>query len=200
MLNNLKSLQEYLLGSRGNTINNVAKRACSFVSLKMDKKSLKDVENFPVSYIDVVKNYNTHQVEIAGFSISPHPFGTKKLSEALLKSAKEPFFPCEFMKRHELYQIGTYNTDLICVTTGTERFKNGEVLIIEEGPDIYNPEDSQIHPIAKDFEHFLIIIGNLDKLQREVGKNNFNKQKFIQCLENLEVDKKYHDAWLSLFG
>lgn len=102
-----------------------------------------------------------------------------------------------------MYQIGSYNTDLICVTAGTDQFTEGEILFVEEGYDIYNPQDNQIHPIAKDFEQFLIAAGNLHQVREEIADDNLNheekKNEFIERLRVLGVDEKYHKAWLSVF-
>ena len=96
-----------------------------------------------------------------------------------------------------------YNTHLLCLTNGTDKYKNGEILFIEEGLDIYRPQESQIHPLAKDFEQFLIAAGNLSQIQEEINDDNSNweekKAEFIERLKILGVGEEYHLAWLSVF-
>lgn len=102
-----------------------------------------------------------------------------------------------------MYQIGSCDTDILCVTEGTNQFHEGEVLYIKEGFDIYNPDDNQILLIAKDFEQFLIIAGNLNQIHREIDGDFTNSDEkfaeFFNRLDILGIDKIYQGAWESVF-
>lgn len=164
---------------------------------------LENISNLPKSYMDLLPLYSFNGVVINDFELSPYSFQDSDIVEGLLKSIEDPFFPKEFMEKHNMHQIGSYNTDIICITSGTDQFKEGEILYVDEGDDIYNPQDSQIHVLAKDFEQFLIVAGNLNQIHREIKDDNSNleekKDEFIKILKALGVNEKYHQSWLSIF-
>lgn len=162
-----------------------------------------NIINFPQLYLDIISQYSFEKVEIDGFYMSPYSFKSSDTIAGLLEAYEDPFFPKEFMRKHKMYQIGSYNTDILCVTEGTDQFRAGEILYIDEGYNIYNPEDSQIHPIAKNFEQFIIIAGNLEQIHSEITEDESNyeekKKEFVSRLRALEVDEKYDSAWLNVF-
>jgi hypothetical protein len=123
--------------------------------------------------------------------------------EGIIQAQEDPFFPKAFMKKHQMYQVGSYNTDQICITKDTSQFREGEILFVEEGDDIYNPQDSQIHRLAKDFEQFLIIAGNLAQTHQKMDENEKileeQKEIFIKILKELHINEAYQKAWISLF-
>ncbi len=155
------------------------------------------------SYLEVIKKYDMNGIELGYFTLSPSSAKRESLVDKLIQINEDPFFPQEFMKRHKMYQIGSNNTDLVCVTSGTDNFLKGEILYIVEGQDIYNPEDDQIYRLAKDFEQFLIIAANLNQLHQQIAEDESNfeekKAEFIKRLKTLGVSEEYHKAWKSLF-
>lgn len=161
---------------------------------------MEKLPKLPRGYVNLLSMYSFNGIMVDEFELSPYSFRDLDVVDGLLKSIDDPFFPKEFMERHGLYQIGSYNTDLICVSSGTDQFSEGEVLYIEEGDDIYDPQDSQIHALAKDFEEFLIIAGNLHETREtiEEDESNFEEKKleFMERLKILNVDVKYHQAWV----
>lgn len=163
----------------------------------------REIGTLPVSYLSFLENYNLNGVDIGYFGLSPLSYNPGGIITNLKEANHDPFFPKEFMEKHRMYQIGSYNTDLVCVTAGTGQFKEGEILFVEEGYDIYNPQDDQIYPLAKDFEQFLIVAGNLNEIHREIKEDNSNweekKNEFIERLRLLGVDENYHKAWLNVF-
>jgi len=208
MINNLQDLQDLFLRHAAKAKNNSdmmsSNFSCPGISNGQKVELVKLGVEFPSSYVNVIEKYNVYFVDLSWFSLSPHPFGTKDLIDCLNRAnCQDPFFPKEFMEKHRMYQIGSYNTDLVCVTAGTGQFKEGEILFVEEGYDIYNPQDDQIHPLAKDFEQFLIVAGNLNEIHREIKEDNSNweekKNEFIERLRLLGVDENYHKAWLNVF-
>lgn len=162
---------------------------------------IKHFPRLPQTYIDILSSYSINTVEVDGFNLSPYFNSTPDTVGDFFEAYEDPFFPKEFMQKHKMYQIGSYNTDILCVTEGTEQFSEGEILYIDEGYDIYNPEDEQIHPLAKDFEQFLIIAGNLEELHTQMQGDDslydIIKTEFLDRLNQLGVDKKYHKMWLS---
>ena len=205
MIDSLKSVQSMMLKEADLTDNLDFKRRYLMTSpgystkqIFLLKKSLFDIPN---SYTNVLKSYLIDHVSIDGFEISESSANSDSI-DGLLKAHKDPFFPKEFMGRHKLYQIGSYNTDLLCVTSGTNQFHEGEILYIDEGYDIYNPQDSQIRRIAKDFEQFLIIVGNLDEIHQEMSdESNYEQkwQEFCERLKLLKVNELYWPAWKNVF-
>ncbi|MBP9829543.1 MAG: hypothetical protein KBD04_05880 [Proteobacteria bacterium] len=179
-----------------------------FKDILLEKPGITESEYFsiqnkfldiPISYISVLKQYNLNGVNVGGFNVSPFSYNPDGILANLKEANDDTFFPKEFMEKHKMYQVGSCNTDLICITAGTKQFSNGEVLLVEEGYDIYNPKDSQIHLLAKDFEQFLIIAGNFGQVRSELSKDESNyaekKEEFLDRLKRLKVDKKYCSAW-----
>lgn len=157
----------------------------------------------PDSYIKWLPRVNLNGICIGYFITSPFSANRIDTVESVLEAHNDLFFPKEFMEKHRLYQVGAYNTDLICISAGTDKFKEGEVLFVEEGYDIYNPEESQVHKLAKDFEQFLIIVGNFSEVRREINEDDSNweekRDEFIARLKFLGVSEEYYEIWLSLF-
>jgi len=153
-------------------------------------------------YIEVARKYKLLGLTIGYFVCSPDILCKTLIKELTEANIQDSFFPKEFMEKHRMYQIGSYNTDLVCVTAGTGQFKEGEILFVEEGYDIYNPQDDQIHPLAKDFEQFLIVAGNFDEIHCATIEDNSNweekKNEFIERLRLLGVDENYHKAWINV--
>lgn len=169
----------------------------------MINKLYMHIPSIPISYTKMIKGIDINGTILGIFSISPISGRNKSIIEKLIITYEDPFFPKEFMQKHKMYQIGSYNTDILCVTEGTDQFHEGEILYIDEGYDIYNPEDDQIHPIAKDFEQFLIVAGNLDQIHTEMQGDDAlyepKKAEFLGRLRALGVDEKYDSAWLNVF-
>jgi hypothetical protein len=163
----------------------------------------KRLNGIPSSFISLIEKFNFNGVCINGFEIAPCYSPHQDLVENILESYEDPFFPKEFMEKHNMFQIGSYSTHLLCLTKGTIQFREGEILFVEEGYDIYNPQNSQIQRLAKDFEQFLIVAGNLNQIHREINDDNSNweekKAEFIERLKLLEVNEEYYPAWLSVF-
>jgi hypothetical protein len=207
MINSISALQSRLLSNADLMDNPIFKSSYSMTSPGCSGNRLillkKKIPNIPKSYTDVLSKYSLKGIEIDGFSLSPYRFDNIDTVEGLIDAYEDPFFPKEFMEKHRLYQIGSYNTDILCVTAGTDWFKEGEILYIDEGYDIYNPEDSQIRKIARDFEQFLIVAGNLEEIHTEMGGDESlyesKRQEFIDRLNKLGVDEEYHNAWLWVF-
>ncbi|WP_010299802.1 hypothetical protein [Candidatus Odyssella thessalonicensis] len=207
MINSIDEVQQMCLLKASLENDPLFKRSYMMLSPGSPTEKLQDLmqmlPQIPESYTDIIKLYSINGLEIAGFNVSPYFNTNPDVVEDLIEAYEDPFFPKEFMQKHKMYQIGSWNTDILCITEGTDQFGEGEILYVEEGYDIYNPEDSQIHPLAKDFEQFLIVAGNIEQLHEEMqGEDSLypvKEQEFLDCLARLEVDKKYYPAWLNVF-
>ena len=207
MIHTIDELQKYLFKKADEFDDIIYKRAFLMTMPGCDEGRLKHLKDkipyLPRPYVDFIKKYSISGVEIDLFSISPCDFNSIDMVEGIIQAQEDPFFPKDFMEKHKMYQIGSYNTDQICITAGTAQFKAGEILFVEEGYDIYNPQDSQIHQLAKDFEQFLIIAGNFGQLRGGINEDDSNydkkKKEFLESLKILGVAEEYHKAWLSLF-
>jgi len=206
MIRNLKDLSYYLKNLESAFEDPIHKASFKIYAPGITKKEEKllrtNLKNIPETYLEIVRRYNLLGVSVGYFDCSPGDL-YKNLVESLIDAnCHDTFFPKEFMEKHRMYQIGSGNTDLVCVTAGTDQFKEGEILLVEEGYDIYNPQDDQIHPLAKDFEQFLIVAGNFDEIHCATIEDNSNweekKNEFIERLRLLGVDENYHKAWINV--
>jgi len=207
MISTISEIQDIFHIKAKNEDDPIFKRPYLLLSPGYSKTKIEKIKeiliDFPLSYLQILECYKINGVIISNFELSPYSFDDEDAIDGILKSYNDPFFPKEFMEKHKIYQIGSYNTNLICIAAGTYQFKEGEILFIEEGHDIYHPKDSQIHPIAKDFEQFIIIAGNMDQIQREINEDESNyeekKDDFIERLRILNVDEMYQKFWFSFF-
>jgi hypothetical protein len=109
----------------------------------------------------------------------------------------------EYVHQYHMYAVGMDDFLSICVATAQSPFPEGEIISIDES--IYGEKENTsqwIKRMAKDFEQFLIIAGNLNQIHRDLLQNDSNyeqkKQEFIQRLNDLKVDPVYHQAWIEL--
>jgi len=210
MINNIKELQDYIIEQGRRFYSkfsdplhkdtfDISSSGCTRERINLLKEK---IPNIPESYIKCLEKLNLNGVSVGWFQVSPsgkkNPIDTV---DSILKAYEEPFFPQEFLNKHHMYEVGFNDTDFVYVTAGTDRFKNGEILYVEEG-DPFEPEDSQIHPLAENFEQFLILAGNANQLAREIKDDESNRkekeEEFIKCMEILKVPQKYHKIWLRM--
>jgi hypothetical protein len=173
---------------------------CSEERIAFLKKKL---PSLPESYTRWLTKLNLNGICIGYFCLSPFSKNPKDIVESILEASEDTFFPKEFMEKHNMYRIGFYNTDLICVAAGSDKYKEGEILFVEEGNNIYNPQDNQIHKLAKNFEQFLLIAGNWYQLPEELNKDNSNyeekREELKARMKSLGADEEYYPIWISLF-
>jgi hypothetical protein len=162
-----------------------------------------EIQGIPSSYLSSIQGINVNCVDIGYFGLYPFSRSPQPLVYKLIEAFKDPFFPKSFMLRHKIYQIGSKDTDLLCVSEGTENFKPGEILWILEGDNICNPQDSQIHKLAENFYQFLIISGNFWQICRELKEDRSDyeekKEEFLNRLSILGVSQEYQETWAQLF-
>lgn len=209
MINNIKELQTYIKEQEERLFNkfpdqstkdmlNLSSLGCLRERIDLLKKQIPEL---PASYTKWLEKLNLNGVSIGWFNLTPSSKHPIDAVENVLEAYEETFFPREFMEKHHMYQIGSNDVDMVCVTAGTDKFKNGEILFVEEG-DPYEPEDSQIYPLAEDFEQFLILAGNANQLAREIKDDDSNRKEkekeFIKRMEILKVPERYHKTWLRM--
>ena len=69
--------------------------------------------NIPISYTKVIRRIDINGTMLGTLSISPISGRNKDIVEKLIITYEDSFFPKEFMKKHKMYQIGSYNTCLL---------------------------------------------------------------------------------------
>lgn len=207
MIQDLNEVQKYCLNLADKESDIIFKRQFLMLKPGVSNDSIEKLRRNNIfihqGYLDIIKEYQLNGVILFCFEFSPSSFRDDNTVEGIITSLTNPFFPKDFMEKHRMYQIGSYNTDLICITSGTDQFHDGEILFVEEGKDIYNPQDSQIHPLAKDFEEFLLVVANADELMGEILQDDSNykgkKEEFFNRMNLLNVDKKYQTFWGEFF-
>jgi hypothetical protein len=208
MIKNIQDLQKFVLKDAEDYDDPIFKNCHVMHSPGCSDREIKTLQAYiphlPTSYLEIINRYDINGTYLGYFSISPSSSRKTNLIDKLIDAnLEDPFFPKDFMTRYNMYQIGSNNTDLICVTSGTKEFKEGEVLYVEEGQDIYAPQENQIHKLAKDFEQFLIVAGNLNQVYREISEDESNydqkRQEFLDRLKILGVHEEYWNTWLMLF-
>lgn len=185
----------------------------------MEEESIKylldHLHGLPYSYLKIISEYNLYEKFIYNFFLSPKALFSKvetsDMVEALVHcNTVEPFLPQDFLDKKGLFWIGSDTCDhMIYVAKGSYEFEEGEIVLIEQMlEDKNNPAAEDIHPIAKDFEQFLIAAVNFEQVIKKEIKKDIKKdsseeeiiiQKLLERLKELGVAEKYHDVWLSFF-
>ena len=160
----------------------------------------------PDSYKNIIRKYQFNKVDIGYFGISPRSYQTNDTVDSLIKAnLEDPFLPKDFLEKKGLVWIGSNNDHTVYLATRNSEFKEGEIILIDEEIliDIEHPRNCDIQILAKDFEQFLIVAGNLNQIHGEINEDDSNwegkKSEFIERLKTLGVSEEYHPAWLSVF-
>ena len=142
----------------------------------MGQKSIKylldNLHGLPYSYLKIISEYNLYEKFICDFFLSPKAlFSTVETSdmvETLIDcNTVESFLPEDFLNKKGLFWIGSDTCDhMIYVAKGSYDFEEGEIVLINQIlEDNDNPAPEDIEPLAKDFEQFLIVAGNLAQVK-----------------------------------
>jgi hypothetical protein len=202
MINSLKTLLEYQL-SLGQSLGGHAKldlRLSNQDKLVIDSKL--DMAKFlPASCLEVIKRYQVFNKIIGYFSISPINWDTDNIVDSLIRaqSTEESFLPRTLLDPLDLYWIGNNNNDTIYVAGGNSPcYKESEIVAIHEFILSAKAEEDPANYrllLAKNFEQFLIIAGNLNDVHRMQLEPEQGKLEMETRLKTLEVAEKYHEAW-----
>jgi hypothetical protein len=204
----IEELQAYVLKDADDYNDPIFKRShlmtspgCSSEEIERLKKTLTEI---PSSYIKVIKDVNLNDISIGYFEVSPSPYHPKGMVENIIEGNEGDYLFHEYSKQYNLYLVATTPDYGVFVATSASPFTEGEIILIDES--IYIEEEYPerwISRLAKDFEQFLIVAGNLNQIHREIRGDNSNweekKAQFIERLRVLGVSEEYHKAWLSVF-
>jgi hypothetical protein len=186
MIANIKELEKYqsdlwlLLGA--SDIND------SLLLKSNIKQELKN--DFPFYFSSFICEYNLEGTEIGYFQL-----GFDNLFEIDKK----------LLDKLNLIFIGSYPDYTIYVARESPYFKEDQIILIDDeiiGNET-NPRPEDIQIVADNIEQFLLIIGNLNQLHREVSDDDSNydekRIEFIDRLKKLRVNEKYYGLWKLLF-
>lgn len=147
---------------------------------------------FPNICNQFIKKYDLNNIEIGYFHLS-------------IMNKNKCFLYQEFLKEKNLICIGSRPDYTVCVARPSKYFNEDQIVLIDD--EIFrnenNPRPEDIQVVADDIEQFLIIIGNLNQLHREVDDNESNydekRDEFVNRLRTVNVNEKYYDFWRLLF-
>ena len=154
----------------------------------------------PESYTKCLKKYTIFDVDVGYFDLTPISWDTDSIVDSLIKaqSVEESFLPRLILDPLDLYWIGNNNNDTIYVAGKNSPYAEGEIVAIHEFILDAEEKDYESYKslLAKDFEQFLIIAGNLNEVHRLNLDSDLAKAEMLQRLKALNVDEKYHDGWM----
>lgn len=201
MIHNIKELQEFILKKGEEFKDPLFKQSFMFTSQGCSVERVeylkKEIPKLPESYTRFLTKLNLNGIEIGNFSLSPFGKNPVDIVEDLIEAYKDPILDHNFMTHHNMYKIGFCSTDFICVTAGTDNFKNGEILYVEVGCDAHNMNDDKVHKLARDFEQFLLMAGNAYQIWCEMNASSFDDRfkEFLDRLKILKVSEEYYWMW-----
>ena len=204
MINCISDLQKYLIdlsykfgGPREASDLILSTPGCS----KEEIKELKSVfPGIPESYIKLLEAVNLNGISIGWLRVSPFSFNPEGMVANLIEGNEEGVLFSEYASQYHLYSVATTDGFGIFVATASSPFKEGEIILIDESiyADRDNPE-KWIHKLAKDFEQFLIIAGNINQIHRTIKNEDEREQELSNRLKKLGIAEEYQQAWFHLF-
>lgn len=209
MINNFCDLVEYLKKDSDDFDDDNFKDIFLFKESKLTPERLKILELaigvIPPVYKDFLLKYDFEKVSVGYFDLCPISYEIIDIVDALIEAnTTYPFLPIELLQEEGVYWIGTNNDHTLYVAhKGSTKYAEDEIILIDEEILHGEPREEDIQRLAKDFEQFLIIAGNLNQIHREIkedrSKYDEKVAEFFNRLDILGVDKVYHNAWLSVF-
>jgi hypothetical protein len=201
MIKNIQELQNYILRDFNENDEEIFKRRHRMTSPGSSKEQIehlkKTLQNIPESYSRWVEEINLNGISIGYFEVSPSSYNPEGMVANLIEGNQGEVMFHEYMNKYKLYSIATISDFGIFVATSASQFKEGEIIAIDES--IYAEEENLqewIFRIAKDFEQFLIIAGNLNQTYREFKEDTLKRrQEFFERLKILKVPEEYYKAW-----
>lgn len=205
MIKNIKELQDYLLKDANDFDDPIFKRrwmmtspGCSKEEIEKLKKALPGI---PESYTKLLETFNLNGIDVGYFGASPFSFNPEGMVANLIEGNEEGVMFGDYAQQYHLYSIASYSDIGVFVATASSPYKEGEIIAIDGSiyADKDNPEQ-WIEGLAKDFEQFLLVAGNLNQVHREIKRNDPAHQEkrvkeFISRLKKLGVSEEYYGAW-----
>lgn len=208
MIYTFKELQDYQL-EIGNFIGDLEGSVLASINLDKEEvryKLTKANINMPESYLDIITKYNVAGVSVGYFELSPTSGEKDIIKDLITTNADEDvYFPVEFMRRNKMYYIASasFDAEVICIGAKGSKWGEGEILLLDFHRTMYNPQDEEIHPIAKNFEQFLIAAGNLNLIHCLISDDLENEKKHIEefcnTLKKLGMEDRYIEVWERFF-
>ncbi|MBS0272654.1 MAG: SMI1/KNR4 family protein [Proteobacteria bacterium] len=202
MIKSIKELQDYLLKDAEDFEElMMTSPGCSKEEIDILKKTLPGI---PDSYTKWVEAVNLNGISVGCFGTSPFSFNPEGMVANLIEGNEEGVMFWEYTRQYHLYSIVSCSDVGVFVATVSSPYKEGEIIAIDGSIYVEKDHPEQcIFRIAKDFEQFLIIAGNLNQLHREINEDNSNygekEKKFIERLKILGVAEEYHTPWMMMF-
>lgn len=208
MITSVKDLQEFVLRDLGDEDEEIFQQSCMMTSPGCSKEEIENLKRklpgIPDSYTKWVETVNLNGISVGYFELSPASFNPGGMIANLIDGNEDGILFWEHMRDFHFYSVATIDGIGVFVATSSSPYNEGEIVTIDES--IYadkNNADRWIRRLAKDFEQFLIIAGNLNQVHRDIKNDDSNreekKREFIDCLKKLEVSELYHVAWIELF-
>ncbi len=166
----------------------------------------KTIGVLPINYKNKIKEYDFYGKLIGYFSLYPTKDSHEKMASSLISANTEHgILSQDFLKEQNLICIGSRPDYTVCVARQSKYFNEDQIVLIDD--EIFgnenNPRPEDIQVVADNIEQFLLIIGNLNQLHREVDDDESNydekRDEFINRLRILNVNEKYYDFWKLLF-
>lgn len=163
-------------------------------------KLSKKFPTFPNQYKESLLQYNIFDVDVGYFDLTPVSYDVDNIVDSLIM-AQDPehsFLPRKILDPLDLYWIGNNNNDTVYVAGKNSPYSEDEIIAIHEF--ILDAEEKDYDRykllLAKNFEQFLIIAGNLNEVHRENIEDGEKRIKEMESRLNLlNVDQKYHESW-----
>ncbi len=207
MIKSIEELQIYILKMSDRFEGPLFKRDLMMTSPGCSKKEIEKLKEvlpgIPESYTKWVEAVNLNGISIGYFGVSPFSFNLGGMVANLIEGNEEGVMFWKQAQKYHLYSIANDSSDTgIFVATASSPYKEGEIISIDAS--IYVEKDNPekwIDRLAKDFEQFLIIAGNLNQVHREIKEDEQNYhekrvEEFISRLKKLEVNEEYYEAWV----
>jgi hypothetical protein len=195
----IRTVDEFLKYSeiRANEFPECRKR---FLMCAYEQKPIQEIahlqsvfEYIPESYLNFISKYNIFSMEYLGFQFATAPYGCNSIFPALIKAnSKEicPFYN-EFKQRH-VFLVASYDGAWIVVADS--QCDNPGSIYIKHDTSI----DSDLELFSPDFETFILLVANLDKLANyETDATLKNPDYFLTIVRQL-AGEEYVAAWEDL--
>ena len=209
MIRTINELQKYILQDADDCCEAIFKRHHLMTSPGCSKEDIEQLNEvlpgMPDSYTSIIEKVNLNGISVGFFEVSPSSFQPQGMLANIIEGNKGEYLLHEYAKEYELYLVATISDYGVFVAKRKSPFKEGGIILIDEEIlfDINHPRDCDIQQLAKNFEQFLIVAGNLNQIHREINEDNSNweekKLEFIERLKTLGVSEEYHEAWLLVF-
>lgn len=208
MIRNIYELIEYRKKDAEDFDDDMFKDIFLFKESKLTLEQIEILEStigmIPPIYKDFLLKYDFKKVSVGYFSLSPISSDACDIIEALIKAnTTDSFLPIELLQEEGVYWIGNNNDHTIYVAHKGSKYPEDEIILIDEEILYGEPREYDIQRLAKDFEQFLIIAGNLNQIHREIDDDFTNNDEkfaeFFNRLDILGVDKVHQGAWESVF-